>query len=317
MSKKYTVIIISAAVALLLCVCIAVSVWNRAGEEPSESVGKATEEPFCLLVLGEDRISGSTDVMMLVSFDRANDRICVMQIPRDTYADYGNSAHKKLNSARVLLGGEEALCEFLGDALGVDIDGYLSMDLDGFGAAVDAVGGVEMELDKTLYYNDPAQGLHIYLKKGRQTLDGDKAEMLVRYRSGYADGDLGRLDMQKSFLKALFMKLKSTVKVTNAYSIARQVLPYVKTDVELGRAVSLGLEALKLETEDIVFITLPGGEATGNGGGSYYVMDAVESEKIIEEYFTDGDISIDEKKAFRHPNNKDFLKIYEGKDQTQ
>lgn len=316
MPKKYIVILISAVAAVVLCVCLAVALGNTSEEQPAEETGKNADDPYCLLVLGEDRVSGSTDVMMLVSFDSENGRICVMQIPRDTYADYGNRAHKKLNSARELLGGEDKLCEFLSGALGIEIDGYLSMDLDGFGKAVDAIGGVEMDLDRTLYYNDPEQGLYIYLEKGRQVLDGEKAEMLVRYRSGYARGDLGRLDMQKQFLMALFTKLKETVNVTNAYGIAREILPYVETDVDIGMAVALGLKALRVDDEDIRFITLPGEEATGNSGASFYVMDAKAAESVIEEYFTKDDILIDPERLFRHQSNEYFWKIYDGEAQN-
>lgn len=314
MSKKYTAII-SVGAALLICLCISAVLSLKRGDEPAAAVDREAKEPFCMLVLGEDRVSGSTDVMMLVSFNREDGRICVMQIPRDTYADYGNRSHKKINSARELLGGERELCEFLGRALAIKIDGYLSMDLDGFGAAVDAVGGVEMELDRTLYYDDPAQGLHIYLQKGRQLLDGEKAEMLVRYRSGYVRGDLGRLDVQKEFMKALFLKLKDTVSITNAYDIASKIFPYVETNVSLGVAVSLGCEALKVEPEDITFVTLLGREATGNSGASFYVMDAKASESVIEEYFTDEDITIDPEGLFRHPDNREFQEIYDGKNQ--
>ena len=315
MSKKYTAII-SVGAALLICLCISAVLSLKREDETATAVDREAKEPFCMLVLGEDRVSGSTDVMMLVSFNREDGRVCVMQIPRDTYADYGNRSHKKLNSARDLLGGEDRLCDFLSGALGIKIDGYLSMDLDGFGAAVDAVGGVEMELDKTLYYDDPEQGLHIYLQKGRQVLDGEKAEMLVRYRSGYVRGDLGRLDMQKEFMRALFLKLKETVSITNAYSIASSIFPYVETDLSLVRAVALGCEALKVESEDITFVTLSGREATGNSGASFYVMDAKAAESVIEEHFTDEDITIDPQGLFRHPSNREFQEIYGGKDQT-
>lgn len=310
MSKRKLTLVIFAAVTVISICILAVSLPRRL-DEPYGEVAKNSEEPYCLLVLGEDRVSGSTDVMMLVAFDSDKERICVMQIPRDTYADFGNAYHKKINSARDLLGGEKQLCSFLSESLGISIDGYLSMDLDGFAHTVDAVGGVEMELDRTFYYNDPEQGLYIYLQKGRQQLDGKKAEMLVRYRSGYRRGDLSRLDVQKQFLKALFKKLKDSVSVSNAYTLAKEVLPYVDTDVNVVGAVSLGLKALKVDDDRIYFLTLPGGEVVGKSGGSFYVMSRESTERVLEEYFTLKDIEVDRNRAFRNSENADFYNIYD------
>lgn len=310
MSKKYTVIFSLIAVAAI--VFAALPRRDKQISEDVEAEGKISD-PYCLLVLGEDRVSGLTDVMMLVALDTDNGRVCVMQIPRDTYADYGSTAHRKLNAARGYLGGERALCDFLGRSLGIEIDGYAAIDLDAFGKAVDAVGGVKMTLDSTLYYDDPAQGLHIYLQKGEHTLDGEQAEMLVRYRSGYLRGDLDRLDAQKRFMLAFFNKLRESVTPLSAYRLASELLPYIRTDVDAALAVTLGIKVLRTDPEQICLVTLPGEEVTGKSGGSFYVMSAVSAREIIERYFTAGTVELDGKRAFRHPTNTDFSRIYDSK----
>ena len=259
--------------------------------------------------MGRDEVSGLTDVMMLASLDAENGRICVMQIPRDTYAEYSDK-HRKLNTASRVLGGERELCDFLSDALGVRIDGYVSLELEGFRRAVDAIGGVEIELDRTLYYNDPEQDLYIYLQKGKQHLDGKKAEMLIRYRSTYKRGDLDRLDMQKVFLRALFAKIKTSVNISNAYELASSVFPYMDTNIPLTAFISLGLKSLDVEDSGLVFLTLPGEDAKGGDGGSYYVMSKEPTRRVLEEYFVFTGEEIDGERLFEHPTNKDFQKIY-------
>ena len=321
MSKKQITLAVSAiAVILIIATCLTLAVGRRGVPSDSGKVqgSKGAEDPFCLLVLGKDRVSGLTDVMMLVSFDIKDGRICVMQIPRDTYAEYGELKHSKLNSAMAVLGGERALCDYLSSALGVPVDGYLSMELEGFRNVVDAVGGVEIELDSTLYYNDPEQDLQIYLKKGRQLLDGEKAEMLVRYRSGYLRGDLDRLDMQKKFLAALFARLKDTVNSSNAYALAEAVLPHVTTDVSLPLAVALGLEALRVDSSSLVMLTLPGEDIVSpKTGASYYVMSREPAKRIIENFFAKEETNIDPQRLFEHPEYDGFRAIYARDDEPE
>ena len=261
------------------------------------------------MVLGKDRVSGLTDVMMLVSFDIEQKRISVMQIPRDTYADYGSKNHKKLNSAASVIG-EESLCEFLSSALGVNIDGYLTLELDALRKTVDAIGGVEIYLPERLYYADPSQGLYIDLPAGEQLLDGKKAEMLVRYREGYAQGDIGRIDMQKRFLAALFKKVKSSVTPDSIYTLASSIYPHVRTDVSMPLAAALAVKALGVDTSAVCFVTLPGEAVTGESGASFYVMSKQPTSSVLREYFF-ADGSVDKKQLFKNSQNEKFAAIYE------
>lgn len=312
MSKKY---ILTVAVSLLLVAAITVCSLTVGKEKNltngAEGVSKHVDAPFCMLVLGKDETSGLCDVMMLLSLDRENGTASIMQIPRDTYALYGDGSHRKLNAAASILG-EEELCAFLSNSLGIKIDGYVSLELDAFRKIVDRVGGVEVTLKKALYYEDPSQGLYIYLPKGRQTLDGEKAEMLVRYRNGYSGGDLDRLDAQKVFLAALFSSVKKNVNILNAYGIATDILPNLKTDIGAPTLVSLGLEALRLEGAEIRVMTLPGeGALSELSGASFYVMSAPIADKALRRYFGKTAEGIDKGGAFLHADYKSFKEIYE------
>ena len=91
-------------------------------EESTSADNKNTELRTNFLVLGKDEASGLYDVIMLVSYNATKNEIGVVQIPRDTYAEFTESSYKKLNGAVAALGGERELCEFLSNALSVKID---------------------------------------------------------------------------------------------------------------------------------------------------------------------------------------------------
>lgn len=313
MSKKYiyTVLLLVALLALFaVALTVAVGKSGTPEEAPDESAIKLADDPYCLLVTGRDRVSALTDVIMLACFDPAAERICVLQIPRDTYALYGDGRYRKINGAQKELG-EDGLRVLLENALGIEIDGYISLDLDAFGKSVDALGGVEIELDAPLRYSDPSQNLHIDLDSGRQTLDGKQAEMLVRYRSGYLRGDLDRLDVQKKFLATLFDTLRSKVSVANAYELASALLGEVSTDVNLALCTALALEALKLDKSRLLFCTLPGEDIVSRkSGASFYVMAKSPTQRLLAEYFC-AEGELDEEKIFLNSSDRDFLEIYQ------
>ena len=323
MSKKYILIIV---ITLIAAVIATVGITVFVGkpeilppdrEQNALQTDKKNEDPFCVLVLGKDRASGLTDVIMLVSFDPAKDRISVMQIPRDTYAEYGAKSHNKINGALAELGGADKLEAFFERTLGVSIDGHLTLDLDAFREIVDTLGGVEIELDAPLRYSDPSQKLYIDLPRGKQVLDGKQAEMYVRYRSGYAKGDIDRLDAQKKFLAALFETVKKQISAENAYGIASSVVRAVDTDVGLAMGVALGLEAINVDSSKLYFFTLPGEAAVSRrSGASYYVMSAKPAQRILTEYFGKEAEGIDVEKSFSHPSYKEFIRIYEKDSET-
>lgn len=277
---------------------------------PSVSTEKVYERPFCVLIVGRDKVSALTDVIMLASLDRASKKAFVLQIPRDTYVNYGGN-YFKINGALNALG-EEGMCALLEETMGIEIDGYISLELDGFRALVDTLGGVEMNIEENLRYSDPYQNLYIDIPAGRQTLDGRQAEMLVRYRSGYARGDLDRLDMQKRFLAAFFIQLKEKITPLNVYSVASCVIPYMKTDIKAGELVSLGLKCVAMDGDDISIATIPGEDVISSiSGGSFYVLSAPSSAELLESYFGAKSGGFDKSYAFLHPSLDTFRKIYQ------
>lgn len=100
--------------------------------------------------------------------------------------------------------------------LGIPVDFYVSVDLKGFIALIDQIGGVDFDVPEDMDYDDPYQDLHIHQTKGYRKLSGSDVMQVLRYRHdtdihyGYPDGDLGRIKTQQSLLKAMIEQLCSS-----------------------------------------------------------------------------------------------------------
>ena len=259
----------------------------------------SSETKYNFLVLGHDRAANLADVILLVSFDTDDGSLTLMQIPRDTFVDYGGS-HYKINSMYASayndtdkeksenrdLEAARAFATKLEETLCVKIHYATVMDLDGFGAIVDAIGGVDMYVPYDMVYRDPEQGLNINLKEGQQILDGKKAEQFIRYRSGYVQGDIGRGDAQKLFMAAFIQSLKNNLSVGTVSEIVDAVYEHVDTELSVSDMIYFGKEVLGLELSNVNMMTLPGEPKTsGNSGASYYVMCREATINAIDEYY--------------------------------
>ncbi len=204
-------------------------------------------------VLGVDAEGKRTDVMFVVNFDSKKGEFKVVSVPRDTRVDLSTEAklildstgnwypdYCKINEVHAYAGkeaGVRCVVAQLEDLLGIDIDHYIKIDLNGFRAVVDMIGGVTVDVPQDMYYVDPYQDLYIDLKAGNQVLDGEKAEMLVRFRS-YPSGDVQRVAVQQLFLDAFIEKmLDPKTMIMNLKDYIGAVYEYVETDVTLKEAV--------------------------------------------------------------------------------
>ena len=215
---------------------------------------------YTILVSGCDDGNGGSDTNILVAVDAENDYIYGVSIPRDTKAVWDGKSHK-INAA-FGSGGVEKLAEVIGDQLGIPVDFTVSVDLTGFEALVDAIDGVDFEVPINMNYDDPYQDLHIHFNAGMQHLTGEEAMKVVRFRhnndgSGYGSEDIGRMQTQQNFLKAVAQQtltLSNLDKIDDFVKIFQQ---YVDTDLTLGNLAWLAKEAISMGAENISFSTLP------------------------------------------------------------
>ena len=313
--NKWRAVAVTAAISAAFIIVFLLAVLSMRGRETEAVDESATDtvkvaERLNFLLLGCDRTSGLTDVMMLVSVDTDGGSMDILQIPRDTYARYTRRSYKKLNGAMAVLGGADKLCEFISESMGVDIDGYFLFTPDAFVKTVDALGGVEIDLPFDMDYTDPYQGLSIHLDAGWQTLDGEAAEKFVRYRAGYVRGDIGRMDAQKLFMAALARKVTQTLTPTSALRILKALSGEIQTDLSLGEMTELALTALKIKTENITMMTLSGEDVRlGSGGAWYYVLSASAAQSALREY-AGAELDFDRDGVFYDPQNAEMERIY-------
>ena len=145
---------------------------NTQLQEDAEPTSTATDRVLRFLVMGCDRAAGLTDSIFIVTVNETAKQASVLQIPRDTYANYTDRDYKKLNGAKRALG-ENGVKTLLSEALGVPIDYFVVLDLSALRRVVDAVGGVDVEIPCEMSYTDEAQGLTVRLPKGLRHLTGE------------------------------------------------------------------------------------------------------------------------------------------------
>lgn len=256
---------------------------------PNESSSISAEYARAnIVVLGLDNDKTRTDVIMVVSFIPSANKVAALSIPRDMMVKIGGKT-AKINEV-YFKGREEAVFSVVKEITGLKMDYYAVIDYEGFRKLVDLLGGVEIEVPFDMNYDDPLQNLHIHIKKGRQTLDGRKAEQFIRYRVsngnkyGYSDGDIGRIKVQHAFISALVkqkMNVQNVAKVPDIYLILKR---YVKTNIGLQDIYRYYPVLSELSDKNIEMHTLPG-ESHYIDGVSYFFPDRAAIGKLMEEHF--------------------------------
>lgn len=262
--------------------------------EPGDSVpvknpASERKERFHTILLGGlDDENGGSDTNLLVAVDAKNGKIDVISLPRDTLLDVSWPV-KKLNNAYHHGGFTQTMTE-VSRLLGIPVDHYVTVDLRAFVELVDAIEGVDFEIPVEMDYDDPEQDLHIHFPAGLRHLDGKEALEVVRWRqnndgAGYATADIGRIDTQQAFLKAV---AKQTLQLSNMDKVGDMAAifqEWVKTDLKLSNLIWVGEQALKMGPDNIFFHTLPGDGAGFYKGGSYYILDPEGTLELINTHF--------------------------------
>lgn len=237
------------------------------GEEVQFEVLVDPESPFFEEFSDSERINillmgvnpPLTDVLMLGSFDPKTRHVDIISIPRDTYyyrpgyaeTDYAqfkiNAAYRgdPVNTAKAV---SDVLC-------GIPINYYAVVEYDDIRKIVDEMGGVPMYLEKDMDYDDEWDNppLHIHLKAGQQTLSGDDSVKFLRFRKGYAEGDIGRIKAQQVWMKnAMSQAINYGI-----LKVADVAFKEIDSNLTYGALLSLGTKALGIEAENITTYTMP------------------------------------------------------------
>jgi LCP family protein required for cell wall assembly len=244
-----------------------------------------------ILLMGVDRRGMKnnglprSDSMMMVSIDPQAKRYDLFSILRDTYVEIPGNGRSRINSA-IVDGGPELAMETVSQFTGLPVDRYIITDFEGFKALIDSVGGVELDVEKDMYYRDPTdKGMYdINLKKGLQRLDGSKALQYVRFRHD-ATSDYTRTERQRKLLAAVADQMKSGTTLIQLPTILKEVTPYVQTNISSMDMLKLSALGLDLNTQKPGNYQLPpmGMFRESRRAGSVLVPDVDQVQVFIQE----------------------------------
>lgn len=267
--------------------------WARSQNEIIDSEGNITvkdnielRENVTCLFMG---VNGAlTDFIMLGQYNPNTREVALMSIPRDTKVS--GTIDGKINSAYASGYKPANTVQKVKELTGIEAQYYVLFDTKVLRQAVDAVGGVEVDVPINMNYDDPAQDLYIHLKKGRQTLTGKQAEQFVRFRknndgSGYRNGDVDRVATQQQFIKAMISRVlepQNLLKLDKLFDIA---ISNTKTNVTLEILLSYTDDIITFKTDRIRIETLPGAGGYAENGISYFFVDKEAADTLIKDLF--------------------------------
>lgn len=219
------------------------------------------------LLAGGGTMPGRSDVLMLVSFQRATNEVTLLSIPRDTLTYYDGIGYNRINAAHVF-GGSEMVISKVEELLQTDIHYYAKVNFQGFKTLVDSIGGVSLYVEKDMNYYDPfdVPPLVIDLKEGFQHLDGDKAEQYVRFRDEM--GDIGRVERQQNFVNSFFKQLIKPTTWFRLPLVALKMQNFLESNLHLNKGVSF---TLRFVFSKNIYKTLLPGYGEYFDGASYWV----------------------------------------------
>lgn len=220
-----------------------------------------------------------TDTIILVNIDPKTKSVNALSIPRDSKVYLPkNHGVNKINAAHAI-GGVEMTKRTVEDTLGVHIDRYIMVHDDAVKAIVDAMGGVDIYVEKPMRYHDYTAGLHINFAKGNQHLDGQKAVEYLRFRHD-ALGDIGRTQRQQWLLRSLLTQLKQPSTITKIPDIISVAKKYVKTDMSFYEMTQYAGLAKHVDMDKIEISMLPGGP-NQKGYISYWILDPEKTQEVV------------------------------------
>ena len=311
---------ISALIVILFCAYKLMSKEPEMAAAPSATPaapGESAQQDngrkpytYTFLLVAKDQVGSNADTMIVCMYDTVNQTVGMVSIPRDTLVERG-----KLNA--VYQDGIETLRDTISDMLGIPIDFYVGINMDGFKVLVDELGGIEFNVPVHMSYDDPTQDLHIHYEPGLQHLDGQDVLNVARCRknsdgpgtypdniySAYPDNDIGRTRTQQQLIAAILKKALSNPQKINSY--IEIFLEYVNTDLEFGEMLWFAEPALSFDFENgMTSATLTGdGNTYYPGWGQYcyqlYPEETLETVNQLINPYTE-DLTLEDMNIFQY-----------------
>ena len=270
------------------------------------AVGSTVKTPeelgeFRTLILGvsEDISTPLTDTIMVASYNPATQKATLLSIPRDTFVGTSKlraNSYDKINAIYQKDGAEGTLKK-VNALTGLNLKYYVVISNNALVELVDEIGGVEFNVPIEMHYTSKRQGLYINLKKGKQKLNGEQAEGLVRFRKSnsnttypaeYGNDDFGRMRTQRDFIKAVAKQTLKAKNITKIGELVDIVKRNVKTNIKDWNQIKEYIPyAVEFDTDNIQSENIPGDSARIPAGTGlwFFLADETKTEKLVEELF--------------------------------
>ncbi|WP_296126016.1 LCP family protein [uncultured Anaerococcus sp.] len=238
----------------------------------------SNDKEFMFLLAGVDSTGEDTgtrtDTLMLVNVNKDKNTIDMISIPRDSYVSIRGSMDK-INAAHSY-GGIDLTMEVIRDFLGINLDKYFVISFDAVIAGINALGGMDVEVS-----NEVASAMGI--SPGIRKMRGDEVLAYVRFRKGYQNADLGRINTQQDFMKQFIKEATKVENISKLPPVYKAMKPYIKTNIGLKNLSSLALDFKSVDPSNINSIRLEG-EPFNAGGISYFKVYPNSIEEIRQNY---------------------------------
>ena len=228
-----------------------------------------------IMIMGVDERDddvGRSDTLMVASIDPKKNQASLLSVPRDTRVKIKGHGFDKINAAYAY-GKERLTQDTVENLLGVTVDHYVIINTKSFAKIIDALGGIDIDVPKRMYYEDPWDddgGLIIDFRPGMQHMDGAKAITYVRYRD--EEGDLGRIRRQQDFIKACLDKMVSPSIIPKLPTIIREVMDSIQTDLSFRQLLEFA-GTLKESKQNGLKTDMVPGRPLYIDGISYWIPD--------------------------------------------
>lgn len=248
-----------------------------------------------ILLLGCDEIfdevkngrhlwKGRSDTIILVSCNPLKNTLNILNIPRDTKIKVPNHGTEKINYLNTI-GGPAFTTKYLEVLLKTHIDHYVVVNVQGLNKIIDSIGGIIIDVPQRMQYTDYAGMLDINLFSGKQLLNGKQTVDFLRFRHDNL-GDIGRIQRQQEFTRAIFKKLLDPVTFTKLPDIVSIYKKTILTSLQPLEIIKVANFIRNVSYSKQNIVILPG-EFSQYEQVSYWIPNKKEIDKLIRKLFYD------------------------------
>lgn len=245
-------------------------------------------EVFNVLLVGSDSLDpnaekGRSDTMMLLSYNAEENKASVVSFMRDSLVEIPGYGKTKLGHSYAY-GGVGLTINTINSVYGLDVQNYVTINLENLVNVIDKLGGIEITLtaEEAELYN--AYGLKD-LHEGVNHVNGTEA--LIHARNRALDSDFGRTRRQRAVMNGIYQKVMETKDPTAILTLVNYCLTQVKTNMDVNLIYDMALKVISAESLEIQQTSIPTQDTYTGGtyeGMSVLFVDIEANKKVLEEF---------------------------------